>query len=129
MLNGYTQPNLDTSKSVLIIKTDAYGHDGPVVFMIGVFDAIDASIPAGTASEFTIGKGNDKITGTRYAYEYPEDTPRGLGERLKGDRDYQYRLTLKSGKTLLAHYQVYGADPRNLVNQFEAMLESFKELK
>ena len=128
MLNGETQPTTNVSKAVEVTKTDAYGHDGPVIFVIGAYDAVDMSLPQGTASEFSIGKGDDKITGTKYAYTYPEDTAEGIGSRLAGDRDYQYRLSLKSGKMLVASYHVYGSDPRNLIEQFETMLGSLREM-
>ena len=126
MMNGETQPKTDTSKAVEVKTTDAYGHDGPVIFMIGVFEAVDMSIPAGTKTDMTIGKGDAAITGARYAYTYPEDTEEGIGARLAGDRDYVYQFSLKDGKYLRASYHVYGSDPRNLVNQFDNVILSLR---
>lgn len=126
MMNGETQPSHDESKAVEVRTTDAYGHDGPVIFTIGVFEVVDASMPAGTKTDFVVGKGEEAITGARYAYTYPEDTEQGIGARLAGDRDYLYQFALKDGRFLRASYHVYGSDPRNLVSQFDEVIRSLK---
>jgi hypothetical protein len=126
MLNGDKQPTNDETKTVEVNTTEFYGHDGPVIFVVYVAEVVDMSLPRGDESSFTIGKGDDTLTGKRYAYLYPSDTEEGIGARLAGDRDYYYHFTLKDGRFLRASYHVYGTDPRNQVQTFEQALGTIR---
>lgn len=126
LMTGETQPTADTSKPVVVLTSNSYGSDGPIIFSIGVYQVVDTNLPSGTKSDITIGQGNTTVTGARYAYTYPEDVDQEVGSRKGGDKDYVYLFTLPDGRYLRASYHVYASDTRDRVDQFDDIVRSLK---
>ncbi len=115
VLPGTTQPTVKKGDKVAINEVSGYGTDSPSVFSMVVHAKGEVAQPRGSAEEFTVGKAEDMIKGTKYTFVYPSDDFEGIGYlRLQGDRSYQYVLPL-GDKELHISYSVYGSDPRNLI--------------
>lgn len=114
ILPGTAQPTVVKGSEVEINDVEGYGTDSLSVFSMVMLDKGTAAAPQGTASDFTIGKGETAITGKKYIYTYPKDQEVGIGfTRFAGDRDYEYVFTSKD-QELHVYYSVFGSDPRNL---------------
>jgi len=124
ILPGRIQPTVTTDQKAKITE-GGYGSDAPSLFIVLLSDAGMGDIPRGVSSEFTIGKGDDMLVGKKYSYTYPADEQVGIGYmRYQNDREYRYSFTTKHGKHLDVLYNVYGSDPRNLVDSVDEIVHS-----
>jgi hypothetical protein len=123
-MGGTTQPDVGLGNETVINDMASYGTDGPSVFAVLLLPKGGAAEPRGTASEFTIGKGDEALAGKKYTYVYTEDALEGLGRlRLQGDRDYDYVFSV-GDKELRVYYSVFGSDPRNFIETVDDIVRS-----
>ncbi len=128
IIPGTDQPRQLGLISAGISDSESYGGGGASVFSILIHD--NFAEPIGVAADYTLVNGKDNpIAGKKYTHEYTEDTEEGLGARLKGDREYTYVFDIGDGKQLRIFYNVFVSDPRNLIDQAEAVIDSIKLLK
>jgi len=123
IMPGTRQPDLGVGKKVEVIESQGYGSDGPTLFAIWIVNKGEAELPQGDAEEFTFSNNKNPIKGTKYTYTYPEDRSEGIGYlRLQDDRRYEYVVPF-GDKELHVYYNVYGSDPRNLVETVEEIVQ------
>lgn len=125
IMMGMKQPTLATGNKVVVTETEGFGTDAPSLFSVILLNKSEAAPPLaqGAAEEFSIGKGEDEIKGTKYTYIYPKDELSGIGtQRFQGDRDYEYVLPV-GDKELRVYYRVYGSDPRNFATTVDEIVQ------
>lgn len=127
IMPGTAQPTVVSGKKVTVFDTKGYGSDNASVFLAAL-SGTEFAPPRGSAEDFTIGKGEDALSGKKYTYIYSKDEIVGIGyQRFQGDRDYEYVFPA-GNKELHINYSVYGSDPRNLSATVDEIVRSIRLL-
>lgn len=100
-----------------------YAGDSPSKFDIIVLKDSQFGTPQGTATNFSI----DLLSGKKYSYTFDKDTDRGIGQRDKGDKIYEYRFSVGSGKSLDITYNVFSGDT-DQISLVEQVIKTIKLL-
>lgn len=115
LIRGQKQPVYIEGNPVKVTDLPGYGTDGPHVLTVMIHDNFAES--EGVSSDFVAGT----LKGKKYVLEYTQDTEPGIGQRYKGDKQYQYRFPLDGKKQLVVTYQVYAdidnKDQSSIVDQ------------
>jgi len=122
LIRGTEQPVKKEGATPIVKDISGDGLVEPYVFAVQFYGNL-VEPEGATISDFSIGKGAEKIIGKKFTNTYNEATD----GRAEGDIDYQYRLPVRNGDSegeLIVFYHVYGSDPIDQVNLVDDIVRS-----